>query len=361
MAIEYKCPCCGGAIEFDSKIQKLKCPYCDTEFEIDALDGYNQELRRDQEKDEMDWQEKAGGTWKENEQENIFAFHCQSCGAGILGTEQTGAVSCPYCGNHMVQENQFAGDLRPDYVIPFKLDKKAAKTALKRHLSGKKLLPKVFQDENHLDKIQGVYVPFWLFDTDTEAYLRYRGTKVRVWSDSRYNYTDTSYYSVVREGKVNFRHVPVDGSSQMPNDLMESIEPFDFSEAVEFHPAYLAGFLADRYDVGAEESEERANERIRKSAGDVFASTIHGGYASLTEESNKVRFSNSHASYALFPVWILNTTWQGNTYLFAMNGQTGKFVGDLPLDKGIYRRWLAGLTLGIGALVYGVIWLMNLL
>ena len=142
---------------------------------------------------------------------------------------------------------------------------------MKKHYSGKKLLPKVFKDENHIDEIRGVYVPFWLFDADADAHIRYKATRVRAWSDSDYNYTETSFFSVVRGGSIGFQRVPVDGSSKMPDVLMESIEPFYFEDAVDFHTAYLAGYLADKYDVDAEASVERANERIKNSTADAFA------------------------------------------------------------------------------------------
>ena len=199
-------------------------------------------------------------------------------------------------------------------------------------MTGKRLLPKIFKDQNHIDEIKGVYVPFWLFDTDVDAKVRYKATKVRTWSDSNYNYTKTSYFMVHRGGSIGFEDVPVDGSTKMADDLMESIEPFNCAEAVDFQTAYLAGYLADKYDVTAEESIDRANERVKKSTEQAFAETVIG-YETVTAENTSVQFHGGKARYALYPVWLLNTTWNGNRYTFAMNGQTGKFVGDLPVDK----------------------------
>lgn len=356
---EYKCPCCGGAIAFDSTVQKMKCPYCDTEFEMEALAGYDSELKNAKE-DDMSWETSAGSEWQEGEADGLRSFVCKSCGGEIVGDENTAATSCPFCGNPVVMMGQFSGALKPDYVIPFKLDKNAAKEALKKHYSGKRLLPKVFCDQNHIDEIKGVYVPFWLFDADAEADIRYRATQVRTWSDSRYNYTETSFYSVSRSGSLGFERVPVDGSTNMPDELMESIEPFDYSEAVDFQTAYLAGYLADKYDVDAEQSIEHANERIKKSTEAAFADTVEG-YTTVTPEASSIRLQNGKSKYALLPVWILNTTWNGQKYTFAMNGQTGKLIGDLPLDKGAYRKWLFGLTGIVGAAVFALSYLMWLL
>jgi len=344
---EYKCPNCGGAISFDSTLQKMKCPYCDAEFEVEALKQYDEALHQDTE-DHMNWDTAAGTEWQEGEQEGLRTYVCKSCGGEIVGDESLAATSCPFCGNPIVVMGQFTGDLKPDYVIPFKLDKKAAKESLQKHLKGKVLLPKVFKDQNHIDEIKGIYVPFWLFDTDADACIRYRASQVRSWSDSNYNYTETSYYMVLREGTIGFSHVPVDGSEKMADDLMESIEPYDFSQAVSFQTAYLAGYMADKYDVDAKESIKRANERVKQSTASAFAKTA-AGYTTITPESTSITLRGGKTKYVLYPVWLLNTTWNNKQYTFAMNGQSGKFVGDLPIDKKAALLW----TIGLSALCAG--------
>ena len=357
---EYKCPACGGSIEFDSHLQKMKCPYCDTEFELDTLKEFDEQIKREaaQEDDLSGWQTDAGGEWQEGETDGMNVYTCQSCGGEIIADETTGATNCPYCGNPVIMTAKFKGALRPDLVIPFKLDKKAAKEAYYKHIKGRRLLPKTFRKENHIDEIKGVYVPFWLFDADVNADVRYKATKVRTWSDHDYDYTETSYYSVERNGDMAFASVPVDGSEKMPDDLMESIEPFDMSKAVDFQIAYLSGYLADKYDVTAEESIERANARVKQSTEEAFAATVQG-YKTVTAENSSVQFNNGKAKYALYPVWLLNTTWNGNKYTFAMNGQTGKFVGDLPVDKAAATRWTAILAVAFTAVTYGAATLLH--
>ena len=354
--LEYKCPCCGGAIAFDSSIQKMKCPYCDTEFERDALRGYDAALQEEQ-PDRMDWQTDVGGAWQQGEAEGLRTYLCKSCGGEIVGDEKMAATSCPFCGNPVVMMGQFAGALKPDLVIPFRLDKDEAKAALSRHLTGKRLLPKVFKDQNHIDEVKGVYVPFWLFDSDADAQLRFTATRTRSWSDSKYDYTETNYYSVRRDGTLGFDAVPVDGSTKIEDDLMESIEPFAMQDAIPFQTAYLAGYVADKYDVSAEDSIERANKRIRRSTEETFQQTVTG-YDSVKVENSSIQLHGGKAKYALFPVWLLSTSWRGENYLFAMNGQTGKFVGDLPVDKGAARKWMLGLTAALSAASYGVMWLL---
>ncbi|MBQ6824414.1 MAG: hypothetical protein IJP27_07160 [Clostridia bacterium] len=350
--LAYKCPCCGGAIRFDSGIQRLKCPYCDTEFEPEAMKAHDEALQAEQ-PDEMAWTS-AASEWEEGEEDTLCSYVCDSCGGEIIAEQTTTATSCPYCGNPVIMKGRLSGSLKPDFVIPFKLDKEAAKQGLRAHLKGKRLLPKVFKDENHIDEIKGVYVPFWLFGADADADIQYHATKVRMWSDANYNYTKTSHYSVCRAGRLGFDQVPVDGSQKMDDALMESLEPFDFREAVDFKTAYLAGYLADKYDVTAEESQERANRRIKQTTSDCFLTTVQG-YSSVTTERCTIRLENGLARYALFPVWILNTTWKGKTYTFAMNGQSGKFVGDLPLDWKAWWRWFLGVSAAVSAVVFGLL------
>ena len=357
--LQYKCPCCGGQIEFDSASQNMKCPYCDTEYEVETLKSFDDVLNKEQ-GDNMTWETNAGTEWAEGETDGMRVYSCNSCGGEIVVDATTAASSCPFCDNPVVMMGQFTGALKPDYVIPFKLDKEAAKKALKKHYEGKRLLPKVFKNENHIDEIKGVYVPFWLFDADADANVRYKATRIRCWSSGDYDYTETSFYSVLRAGNVGFERVPVDGSTKMADDLMESIEPFDFKDAVDFQTAYLSGYLADKYDVDSEQSITRANDRIKRSTENAFASTVQG-YSSVIPEHTSIQLQNGKAKYALYPVWLLNTTWKGKKYTFAMNGQTGKFVGDLPVDKGAYKRWLFGLTAAISAAAFAGSYLLWLL
>ena len=195
--LEYKCPCCGGALAFDSGVQKLKCPYCDTEFEMEALQSFDDVLQNEA-ADDYSWETTAGSEWGAGETDGMRSFVCKSCGGEIIGDANTAATSCPYCGNPIVMMNQFSGVLKPDCVIPFKLDKEAAMKKFSEHLKGKKLLPKAFTQGRHIEEIKGIYVPYWLFDTDADANIRYKCTKVKTWEDSTFRYKKTDFFSVTR-------------------------------------------------------------------------------------------------------------------------------------------------------------------
>ena len=347
--LQYKCPACGGALSFDSSLQKMKCPYCDTEFATESLKELDEALQQEQPSD-LSWESQPQAQWTPEETQGLRSYVCQSCGGEIVGDETTAATHCPYCDNPVVMTGQFAGKLRPDLVVPFKFDKEAAKKALSEHLKKKPLLPKSFKTQNRIEAIQGIYVPFWLFDTEVDADVRYRATRVRHWSDSNYNYTKTSHYSLHRAGSLAFAQVPVDGSSKMSDALMESIEPYDMTAAVDFQTAYLAGYLADKFDMDADACKTRANDRIRSSTEQAFAATT-AGYVTVLPENSNIRFSGGKVRYALLPVWVLTTRYQDKAYTFAMNGQTGKMVGNLPIHWGKFIGYLAAITFGSGGLL----------
>lgn len=355
----YQCPSCGGPLRFSSEKQLLVCDYCGSEFTTkqvedfyaakdasasQALDDLEHKLEESPEEIRTEW-EYAGSEWSEN----MRAYSCPSCGAQIICDENTAATSCPYCGNPSIVAGNFSGGLKPDYCIPFKLDKDAAVSALRNYYKGKAFLPRAFTENNHIEEIKGVYVPFWLYDGDMAADVSYYATRSRTWTEGDYRVTRTDHYKLVRSGDVPFSRIPVDGSSKMPDEYMDAIEPFDYRELVPFSTAYMPGYLADKYDVDSKESRPRAVGRAERSSLNAMTATT-GGYESVSVASSRFRLNNGSVRYAFLPVWLLSTKWNGKNYLFAMNGQTGKLIGDLPVSKGKFF----GTFIGIAAAVFAV-------
>jgi len=351
MVFEYKCPSCSGGIEFDTAKQKMACPFCATEFDLETLKCFDEELKAEG-TDETEWSSACDADWG-SDADGVALFTCNSCAGELVADEQTASTSCPYCNNPVVLTGRLKGDLKPEFVIPFKLDREAAKAALERHYKGKKLLPACFTQNNHIDDLQGVYVPFWLFDADINGYARFRATRVRAWSDSRFAYTETSHFLVKRTGRMLFDRIPVDGSTKMNSAMMESIEPYDFGKAKKFSAAYLAGFAADRYNIDSETSKTRANERIKNSSTALLRGSVTG-YSSVTPEAEHITINRGSCSYALYPVWLLSTRWNDKTYTFAMNAQSGKFVGDLPVDWRKFWLWFFCMFAAISVLCIAV-------
>lgn len=352
----YQCPACTGPLHFAGDSGRLECDFCGSSYSVEEVEA----LYAEKEKAAVEAQaaaeekaEKAGEDIFQNgwgdDAEGMKAYSCPSCGAELICDESTAATSCPYCGNPTVVPGQFSGALKPDYVAPFKLDKDHAIEALKKHCSGKFLLPKAFTAQNRIEKIQGVYVPFWLFDGKVSGEASFSATRSRSYRRGDYQITETDHFVVQRAGSMEFEKVPVDGSKKMSDDYMDSLEPFDYSLLKPFSTAYLPGFLADKFDVPAEECRPRADERCSRSFTDALASTVIG-YNTVVPAGANVNVRHGKSHYALMPVWLLSTVWKGENYLFAMNGQTGKFVGNLPMDKGKFWGLFAAVAVGVGAL-----------
>jgi DNA-directed RNA polymerase subunit RPC12/RpoP len=344
----YKCPACGASLTFGSKSQELECASCGNSFPLDTIEQLESVQVENTTDDQLQWQYAGGGAYSEEEAAHLRSYRCQACGAEIITDETVAATECVYCGNPSVMPQVFSGVYRPDGVIPFQKSKQQAQEALRNHCKGKKLLPKGFMDENRIEKIAGVYVPFWLFQADAEADCTYKCTKVSTHRKGNYEITQTSHFLVRRGGHLGFNQVPVDGSSKMDDTLMESIEPFDSEKADAFNTAYFSGYQAQRYDVDADACQPRANERIRASVAATMRATVMG-YSSVVPMNTQIQLEHGKVRQVLMPVWMLNTRWQDKTYTFAMNAQTGRFVGDLPVDRGAFWKWLLGLTVGIGA------------
>ena len=292
----------------------------------------------------------ARSAWHDEESAAMRAYNCPACGAQLMVDAVTAVTSCPYCGNNAVLPGQLSDLLKPDFVIPFKLDKKAAVAALKQYYQGKRLLPNGFTEENHLEEVQGVYVPFWLYSGRGTADVSFDARNTTAWADHKNNYVKTDHYKLRRAGHMEYDLVPVDGSTKMPDAHMDAIEPFDYSELTPFSVAYLPGYLTDRYDQDAQQCDERARNRVGNTCVEALQGTATG-YMEIDVASASSDVEWDRVAYALLPVWMLHTKWAGNDYLFAMNGQTGKFIGDLPVDGGKKAKYTLAIFLPIAAII----------
>ena len=349
----YQCPACTGPLHFVGASGKLECEYCGASYEVAEIEALYAEKEEKAAAAQQAAEEanagqnppsEDGDAWDTSgfsedwgaEGDGMRAYSCPSCGAELICDENTAATSCPYCGNPTVVPGQFSGQLRPDFIIPFKLSKEDAVKALKDHYKGKILLPKSFTQENHVQEIQGVYVPFWMFDGEAEGDARYEATRSHTYRSGDYEITETEHYDIYRAGFISFEKIPADASSKMPDDHMDSIEPYDYQELKPFSTAYLPGFLADKFDVTVEQCRQRADQRCAGTLSATLRDTVTG-YHTCTLIHESVSLKRGKVHYALMPVWMLNTKWKGKDFLFAMNGQTGKLVGDLPVSWG--RFW----------------------
>ena len=346
--IKYQCPCCGAGLRFGGDIQQLKCEYCDNEFELSAVSAFN-ESQAATDTEDVNWDRPSADEWSQEEQDLLNCFICPSCSAQIVSDANTAATFCPYCDNPTIMPSRLSGSLRPDAILPFRTTKEDAKAAFLTLCKGKPLLPKSFTQEQQLEKITGMYVPFWLYDCKGDMSGSYKATRVHHWMDARYTYTRTEHFLLNRAASAGFSGIPMDGSSKMDDTFMESIEPFDLGQLTDFDTAFLSGYFADKYDVEAESGKDRVRERVENSMNDQLSSSLIG-YATVIPVSRQLQIDHSKARYVLLPVWMLNTKFRDKIYTFAMNGQTGKMTGALPICPKRTAGWFFGLFAGISAL-----------
>ena len=342
---DYKCPNCGGPLAFRGDLNKMACEYCDSQFDMSEFAADTQV--KDQ---TTDWKQSAT---QQMDGAGMKEYVCNTCAAVLVAEENVGATECPYCGNPLVIKDTFEGINLPDGLIPFAVDKAKAQEALRNFYQGKKLIPDSFIDKNRIDNINGVYVPFWLFDCDADGRCSYNCTQEREFKKGDDEWKEIKEYSVFRRAKMRFEKVPADGSKEMKDAYMDSLETYDFSKITDYNPAYMSGYVASKYDEDANEVKERVDRRIRSTVESEIRKTVNG-YDSVSEVGSKIDINDGRIRYCRLPVWMLSTVWNGNVYSFAMNGQTGKVVGDLPIDSGKSAR-LFIITAVITAVICGLI------
>ncbi len=338
---EQKCAACGGPLRFDPETGKLVCDYCGTVYEI----GQQEAPAAEQTLEGYDFAQLSAHAAAENA-EGLPIYNCVSCGAEVIASAQEMALTCPYCGNNIVLTEKASGNLRPDGVIPFKITAKVLPQVMAAFYKDKKLLPKNFFNDSRMEKVTGVYVPFWVFSGRLSGKLQFKGEKRSSRRSGDYIITDTEHYLVGRDVSMQFRDLPVDASGRVEDELMDSLEPFGMEDVKPFDMQYLAGFTADRFDRAREDMAERARTRMNNSAEALARSQVSRDYSGVQPVGGKLR-AELKARYLLFPVYLFNLRHGDKDYSFAVNGQTGEVVGSLPTDKKVSRRYFL-LRAGIG-------------
>jgi hypothetical protein len=321
-------------------LQLWKCQWCDQEHTQADLKGFTREA------DEMLNEAVAVAVRHEETGDGVIAtYKCGYCGAEVVTSGEISQTFCVYCQRPVTILSQVSGEFKPEVVLPFRLVKDDALQQFRNFLKGKRFLPDSYCADKNVEKLTGVYIPFWLFDGTMHFNVAGEGDIVTTRKQGDYLVTRTDTYSVVRVGSLGVRDVPVDASSKTPDDIMDSIEPYDFTALKPFATPFLSGFLAERFDVTQDESFGRAGRRMEASAEKKIRASLTR-YSRVRRQQDGKQARNVSARYALLPVWMLHSFFKDTDYLFAMNGQTGKMLGNLPVDKGKMFRF--------GLLVFGI-------
>ncbi len=398
-SVNYQCPNCMGPVHYVGKTGMLECDYCGSSFSPQQIEeAYAAKQQAADERAEHAAAEAAAGnrsafdqmadeaagasavltqetvdaavdvsnhaespidaylsraSWNDDERAGMRSYVCSSCGAQLTVDATTAIEECPYCGNQAMAPGTFSDDVKPDLVIPFKLDKQAAESALLAYYKGKRFLPSEFASANRVAHVQGVYVPFWLYSGQADGSGTFEARNITVWREGKDEVTKTDVFRAWRQGNSSFTRIPADGSAKMPDGHMDAIEPFDYGELKPFSTAYLPGYSAERYDQDANACSGRAEERMKNTLAEQLRQSVTG-YDQVDSGNVSAQASIDEVSQALFPVWMLHTQWKDDDYLFAMNGQTGRLVGDLPVSPLKVVLWFVGILAVACAIFIGL-------
>lgn len=344
MVKTYKCPACGAPIEFDGQAGKMVCQYCQTEVEVSEMNQASNLYDEDV----------VDETPEDKEYCSFDGYKCDSCGAEIVTDEHTSATFCSFCGSPAMIKGRLSGALKPQMVIPFRIQKDGAVAAYKKWTGKGLITPSGFRKQSTIEKITGMYVPFWLYDYNADAHVQAHCTKKRRDRRGDTVYEHTDHFQVGRHVRADFDKIPTDASEKMDDRTMDLLEPYNYGELTAFQMPYLSGYQSEKFSYDSNQLASRAEARVRQYIMTEARGTING-YATVNVVSQNVKMTRRRASYTLLPVWILNYTYRGKMYTFAMNGQTGKIVGKLPKSFGKMAAWFGGIFAG----AFGILMLLG--
>lgn len=333
MVLDKKCKGCGAKLVFDPLTQKMHCEYCNSSYEI------TEETEED----------------IKNEAKELDVYNCPSCGAQIICEPNTTSTFCVYCKNTAILKDKLKGEFHPDAIIPFQTTKQDAINAFKQLREGKKLIPDEFLNPKNIEEIRGIYIPFWFFDFNVDGYMNAKATReTSITSGSKTTVT-TYEYIATRKGNISYDNIPIDGSTHFQDNIMRSIEPYNYQGIKKYSSDYLSGFLSELYDVQKEDAINIANERAKQTANALFYKSISAKkYHRIEVLESNFDIINTNTHYVLLPVWMLNVKYKDNFYTFAMNGQTKKMIGNIPVDKKKADKYFL-LNLLIGLIIFIII------
>ncbi|MFI3252118.1 MAG: TFIIB-type zinc ribbon-containing protein [bacterium] len=319
--VTYKCKNCGSDLTFNPTSGKLACDSCQSEFFVSEFEKPTvEEFEKIEEKT-------TTTTYSESE---VSEFNCNNCGAVLVTDSHTASTNCNFCGSPMVINARLSGSIAPAKVIPFKFNQKDAQEALKKWCRNGRVTPNDFLTESRLRNLEGLYVPFWLYDINTNAEGEARCTRVRSYVSGQYQITETRHYIAYRRVTADYKRIPADSSEKMDDKVMDMLEPFNYKDLENFNSAYLSGYCSEKYNYSDKELFPRIEKRTNEFIRNYMRSTIHG-YSTVHLSAIRSHNQQRDAIYTLFPVYTINYKYKDKVYNFSMNGQTGKIVGKPPV------------------------------
>ena len=317
----YKCPSCGAGIHFKPEIQKFHCDYCLSEYTKEEFEEASKEIEKKVIPEEI-----------LDEANKLASYECNSCGAKVVTDDTTTATFCYYCHNPVIISSRLIGDFKPNKMVPFTVDKEAAKEKFLDWAANKKFVPKDFTSSSQLEKITGIYLPYWWADCQADIDYIGEARKIRIWRAGGMEYTETKKYEIVRKGAIDINNLGELAFTKIDQTLLGGIGPYNENEAIDFSMPYLSGFFAEQYDLDKEEIQPKIEEQVIRYSGYLRNESV-SGFNNVRDLRDDTKIECKKWNYTLLPTWILTYLYEGKTYVYAVNGQTGKSFGELPLSK----------------------------
>lgn len=330
MAItSYKCPSCGAPIEFKPALGKFTCDYCLSEYTEQEIENIYKSLEEDEKLRTEDDQESNDSGEEHN---HLATYDCNSCGATVVTDDTTTSTFCYYCHNPVIISDRLSGNFKPKKMIPFTIDKEKAQETFLNWASKNKFVPKEFYSSSQLEKITGIYLPYWWVDCKVDIDYTGEGHVNNVWETGDTEYTETQKFNVSRKGSIDLNNVEELAFTKIDNDLLNGIAPYNQKEAIKFSMPYLSGFFAEQYNINEEDIIPKIEEQVNKYTNSLIRDTMQN-FTTVKDQVNNVNILSKEMNYTLLPAWILTYQYQDKTYVFAVNGQTGKSFGELPINN----------------------------
>ena len=352
----YKCPNCGAPISLDAELQLFKCDFCWSKYSPESMEVADQKrIKKEQQRIRHSKNQEAKARASN---EVVLAYHCENCGADVVTDETTTATFCYYCHSPVILESRLLGNDRPDEIIPFSISREHAQQLFLDWTKTKRYLPNDFRTKAHLEKMTGVYIPYWFMDSDVK--VNFVGTSKKSQSNrvGDYLHTEVTSYAHQRRGTQYFTDVNVAGTNKIDINLLNGIEPFDSDKIQKFSMPMLSGFFAESYTLNEANANKFLEQTILGLADRLLSRSFSFTGAVNPTHKNFVQKSKG-ARYVMLPIWILTYNYQGKIYVFGVNGESGEATGELPIVKSKLYRDSVLWGLLVAAIAFILIFLLS--
>lgn len=320
----YKCPCCDGAVTYQPEDEKAECPFCGNVYEVEQISEGLRQLEELKKKTEAG-KEASGDTIVDltsqtHETMKYQVCTCTSCGGELLVNRVEASTFCAYCGQPTIVFDRISDELKPDYVLPFKITSEQAVERIRQRFSKGFFVPNEIRNFE-IERVRGIYIPYYLVDVYCHGKQTMRGVDCEKHTEMKYT----------READCEYRGLLFEASKKLSDDYSMLLGGFDVSGLKPFDAGYLSGFYADRFDTPFKKIRNKAHEKVKKDFEHKMIKSVNAKDISVLWHRSESEVRKKE--YALMPVWFMTFRHNNEPYTMMVNGQNGEVVGTVPVDK----------------------------